>query len=55
MVGRLGGNIYFRRLIEYLKRVIGLFFRVRLMYLVVYLILYNEVVEEGGFRWEIVF
>lgn len=54
VVGRSGGNIYFRRSIEYLKRVTGLLSRVRLMYLVVYLILHNEAVEEGGFRREIV-
>lgn len=53
MVGRSGGNIYFRRSIEYLKRVTGLLSRVRLMWLVVYLILNDEAVDAGGFRGEI--
>lgn len=39
--GGVRGNIYFRRLIEYLDRVIGLVFGVMLMYLVVYLSLNN--------------
>lgn len=50
MVERSGGNIYLGRSIEYLKRVTGLPSKVRLMYPVVYLILSNEVVEDGGFR-----
>lgn len=50
VVERSGGNIYLGRSIEYLKRVTGLPSKVRLMYPVVYLILSNEVVEDGGFR-----
>lgn len=50
MAERSGGNIYLGRSIEYLKRVTGLPSRVRLMYPGVYLILSNEVVEDGGFR-----
>lgn len=50
MVERSGGNIYLGRSIEYLKRVTCLPSRVRLMYPGVYLVLSNEVVEDGGFR-----